>query len=217
VTVVRVVVGIVTVATKNPGKACDMHHLLGASLELRSLPADAPDVEETGSTFADNAILKARAAAAFVSGPAIGDDSGLEVDALAGAPGVYSARFAAADVPRDADRRVVDAANNLKLLAALRGIPSSRRTARFRSVLAFVDGPSLIVADGVCEGLILEGPRGTGGFGYDPLFFCPALGATFGEADIAAKGRVSHRAQAAAVLLPRLRAHFEVANTRKSQ
>ena len=207
----------VVVATKNPGKARDIHHLLGADIELAPLPADAADVEETGATFEDNAILKARAAAALVGGPAIGDDSGLEVDALDGAPGVRSARFAAADQPRGADRKNLDAANNDKLLAALAGVPTERRTARFRSVLAFVDGPTLLVAHGTCEGIILEAPRGSGGFGYDPLFFCPPLGRTFAEADITDKARVSHRARAAAALLPRLRAHFEVAKSRKSK
>jgi XTP/dITP diphosphohydrolase len=207
-------VAVIVVATKNPGKARDLHHLLGADLELIALPPEAPDVEETGATFEDNAILKALAASAFIGGgAAIGDDSGLEVVALGGAPGVYSARYAGLG----GDREASDAANNEKLLAALAEVPAPRRTARFRSVLAFACGATLIVAHGTCEGIILEAPRGTGGFGYDPLFFCPALGQTFGEADLAAKGRVSHRARAAAELLPLLRAHFGVANTRKSQ
>jgi len=204
-------------ATANPGKAADMRHLLGGGFDLVPLPADAPDVEETGTTFAENAILKARAAAALMRLPAIGDDSGLEVDALAGAPGVYSARYAADSVEDGADRATVDAANNRKLLAALATVPSGRRTARFHSVLAFVDGDTLLVAHGTCAGWVLEAPRGTGGFGYDPLFFCPELGLTFGEATIEEKGRVSHRARAAAALAPRLAAHFGIANPADSR
>src|SRR5262249_3292271 len=146
------------------------------------------------ATFEENAVLKARAAAALLGLPAIGDDSGLEVDALGGAPGVRSARYAAAEVAAGAARAVVDAANNAKLLASLAGVPSEKRTARFRSVLAFIDGDTLLLGAGACEGLILDAPRGTGGFGYDPLFYCPELGRTFGEADIAEKARVSHRA-----------------------
>jgi XTP/dITP diphosphohydrolase len=198
-------------ATKNPGKAVDMRHLLGDAFDLAPLPEGAADVEETGETFEANAVLKARAAAALTGLPAIGDDSGLEVDALGGAPGVRSARFAAADLPAGAERHAIDAANNVKLLAALAGLPRERRAARFHSVLAFVDGDTLLVAHGTCEGWVLDGPRGSGGFGYDPLFFCPELGKTFAEAPIEAKGRVSHRARAAAALAPRLAAHFEVA------
>src|SRR5215469_8889364 len=127
--------GIMVLATKNPGKAADMRHLLGTDFELLPLPEDAPDVEETGKTFEENAIIKARAAAALTGRPAIGDDSGLEVDALAGAPGVYSARYAADAVAPGSDRATVDAANNLKLLSALATTPAGRRTARFRSVL----------------------------------------------------------------------------------
>jgi len=205
------------ISTKNPGKARDMRHLLGDAFDLVSLPEDAPDVEETGATFTENAILKARAAAELLGLPAIGDDSGLEVDALEGAPGVFSARYAASELERGSDRRAVDEANNRKLLAALAGVPAARRTARFRSVLAFVDGDTLLVAEGSCEGVVLESPRGLGGFGYDPLFFCPELDQTFAEADIAAKGRVSHRARAAAALAPRLRAYFEVAKSEKAR
>jgi XTP/dITP diphosphohydrolase len=197
------------VATRNPGKIRDLRHLFPA-LALVELPAGVPDVDETGATFEDNAILKARAAAAATGLPALGDDSGLEVDALGGAPGVRSARYSGLEGPR----AVVDAANNERLLAALAGVAPPGRGARFRSVLAFVDGATLLVADGACEGTILETPRGTGGFGYDPLFYAPELGKTFAEADIAEKGRVSHRARAAAALAPRLAAHFAVAKPR---
>jgi XTP/dITP diphosphohydrolase len=203
----------VVLATKNPGKLREMQHLLGGELAVELLPARAPDVDETGATFEENAVLKARAAAALLGLAAIGDDSGLEVDALGGAPGVRSARYAADEVTLGAPRDVIDAANNEKLLDALAGVPPERRGARFRSVLAFVDGDTLLVAAGACEGVVLDAPRGRGGFGYDPLFFCPELGKSFGEADIAEKARVSHRARAAAALLPRLRAHFAVAKS----
>jgi XTP/dITP diphosphohydrolase len=198
-------------ATANPGKAADMRHLLGAALDLVPLPGDAPDVEENGATFEDNAVLKARAAARLTGLPAIGDDSGLEVDALGGGPGLRSARYAADSLPPGADRAAVDAANNLKLLSALATVPSGRRTARFHSVLAFVDGDTLLIAHGVCQGWVLEAPRGRGGFGYDPLFFCPELGMTFAEASVEDKARVSHRARAAAALAGPLATHFNIA------
>jgi XTP/dITP diphosphohydrolase len=198
-------------ATKNPGKARDMQHLLGDAFALVSLPADAPEVDETGLSFEDNAVLKARAAAALLGLPAIGDDSGLEVEVLGGAPGVRSARYAADEVAPGTERHAVDAANNAKLLAALAGVPRERRAARFRSSLAFVDGATVLTASGACPGEILEAARGQGGFGYDPLFFSPELGMTFAEADLAAKARVSHRARAAAALVPVVAAHFRVA------
>jgi XTP/dITP diphosphohydrolase len=199
----------IVLATRNPGKARDLRHLF-PGLELVLLPDDAPDVDETGATFEDNALLKARAAAALTGRPALGDDSGLEVEALGGAPGVHSARFAGS--PAGTDRGTADAANNAKLLALLSG--RGARRARFRSVLAFVDGDTTLVAHGACAGAILEAPRGSGGFGYDPLFLSDDLGKTFAEADLAEKGRVSHRARAAAALAPRLAAHFAVATAR---
>jgi XTP/dITP diphosphohydrolase len=202
---------VILLASKNPGKLRDMQHLLGA-LPL-ALPEGLGDIEETGVTFEENALLKARTVAAARGLPAIGDDSGLEVDFLGGAPGVYSARFAGA-----AGSGEGDAANNRLLLERLQGVPPEKRTARFRSVLAFVDPAGVeIVAEGACEGVILEAPRGNGGFGYDPLFFCPELGKTFGEATIEEKARVSHRARAAAALLPQVRAHFEVANAQRTR
>ncbi len=199
-------------ATRNPGKVRDLRHLF-PGLALVELGPEVPEVDEIGASFEENAVLKARAAAAATGRPALGDDSGLEVDALDGAPGVRSARFATA-AGTAAER---DAANNAKLLAALAGVPPERRTARFRSVLAFADGDALIVAHGTCEGVILDRPRGTGGFGYDPLFFAPELGKTFAQADLAEKARVSHRGRAAAAIAPRLTAHFGIANPRASR
>jgi len=198
----------VVVATRNPGKGKDMQHLLGGAFEVVMLPEHLPEVEETGATFADNAIHKARAASEATGLPAFGDDSGLAVDALSGAPGVYSARFAGAGAG--------DVANNQKLLGLLALVPEAARTARFRSAVAFCDvrgrlGAGVLLGEGACEGRVLLAPRGDGGFGYDPLFFSPELGKTFAEASLAEKGRVSHRARALAALLPKVRAYFGVA------
>jgi XTP/dITP diphosphohydrolase len=199
----------VVVATRNPGKRKDMQHLLGGAFEVVALPDGLPEVEETGTTFVDNAILKAREASEATGLPAFGDDSGLVVDALAGAPGVYSARFAGAGAG--------DGANNRKLLGLLEHVAEAARTARFRSAVAFCDvrgrlGAGVLVGEGVCEVRVLLAPRGDGGFGYDPLFFSPELGKTFAEASLGEKARVSHRARALATLLPKVRAYFGVAD-----
>jgi XTP/dITP diphosphohydrolase len=189
----------VVVATRNQGKLREIVSLLagaplldGLGLELATIDALAPEAElrEDGVTFEENALAKARQAAAATGLPAIADDSGLEVDALDGAPGVWSARYAGPDAD--------DAQNNAKLLEALRGVPAARRGARFRCVAAFVDpGRGLaIVRDGSCAGEILEGPRGTDGFGYDPLFLVPSVGRTMAELPLGEKNRLSHRAAA---------------------
>jgi XTP/dITP diphosphohydrolase len=192
-------------ATRNRGKVAELRQLLAdVDLEVRSLDQvdrPVPEVIEDGDTFHDNAVKKAREVSAALGLPALADDSGLEVDALGGAPGVISARYAGPEAD--------DAANNAKLLAALSGVPAERRTARFRAVLALadVDGPlgdRFITAEGVCPGSVLTAPRGTGGFGYDPLFYAPELGATFAEVGIGAKGGLSHRARAMAAIRPRL-------------
>ncbi len=203
----------IVLATKNPGKLQDMAHLLRGIGEPLGLADNMPEIEETGATFAENALIKARAVAAARRLPAIGDDSGLEVDALGGEPGVRSARYAG-----QRGSGVGDLANNRLLVERLAGVPRERRTARFRSALAFVDPSGVeILAEGTCEGIILEEARGSGGFGYDPLFFCPEIGMTFAEANIHEKARVSHRARAAAVLLPKLLRYFEVANSSGSR
>lgn len=173
--------------------------LAGIPLTVRSLAgrADAPVIEETGSTYAENAALKALAIARWSGVAALADDSGLEVDALGGAPGVYSARFAG--LARDS------AANVAKLLRDLRGIPAERRTARFRCVLVVAkpNGETLTV-EGVCDGSITDAPRGHGGFGYDPIFWHPSAAATFAQLPAAVKNQVSHRACACALLRPLL-------------
>lgn len=198
-------------ATRNRGKLVELRQLL-AGAEVLSvdeaaarLGREIPDVVEDADTFAGNAIKKAREVSAVTGLPALADDSGLEVDALGGAPGVYSARYAGE--PAD------DAANNAKLLAALAGVPAARRTARFRAVLALADvagplGDEVLTADGACEGLVLEAPRGAGGFGYDPLFLVPSLGQTFAELGVGPKGQLSHRARAMAALRDRALAYL---------
>jgi XTP/dITP diphosphohydrolase len=188
-------------ATRNRGKLVELRELL-PGIEVRSLDdVHVPEVVEDADTFAGNAAKKAREVSAATGLPALADDSGLEVDALGGAPGVYSARYAG-----DAHD---DVANNLKLLAALTGVPPAQRTARFHSVLALADitgplGADVITADGTCEGTILNAPRGTGGFGYDPLFYSPELGMTFAEAGVGPKSDLSHRARAMRAIKSRL-------------
>jgi XTP/dITP diphosphohydrolase len=198
-------------ATRNPGKLVELRILVPA-IDVLSIDEAAarigrpiPDVIEDGDTFAANAIKKAREVGAATGLPALADDSGLEVDALGGAPGVWSARYAGPGAD--------DAANNAKLLVALDGVPSERRTARFRSVLALADphgplGDRVITAEGTCEGVILDEPRGSGGFGYDPLFYVPVFGATFAELGVGTKNAGSHRARAMQALAPDLAAYF---------
>lgn len=195
----------VVVATRNKGKLREILPLLAevsVAFELVTIDEVAPGVEliEEEPTFEGNALAKARQAAAATGLPALADDSGLEVDALDGAPGVRSARYAGE--PSD------DQKNNDKLLAALAGVPAAKRTARFRCVAAFVDparGIELTRA-GACEGTVLESPRGALGFGYDPLFFVEAKGKTMSELPIDEKNQLSHRAsafRALAAVLPK--------------
>ena len=158
-----------------------------------ALLADTPGAtlpEETGTTYADNALIKARAGMRATGATALGDDSGIEVDALEGGPGLYSARWGGDGLD--------DAGRNALMLERLSGVPTERRTARYRCVIAIVDpdGRSSVV-QGTCEGVIADGPRGTEGFGYDPIFYFPPLGATFGEVTAAVKHQVSHRGIAA--------------------
>jgi len=195
------------VATSNPGKLRDFSVAAEEErgLTLKPLPGlgGIPTPAETEATFEGNARLKAVAYSQSLPGEIVlADDSGLEVDALAGEPGVRSARYASdagfvADSVTDADRL-----NNLYLLERLKGVPASRRGARYRCVLvAARDGLCLLTAEGEVEGEILLEPRGNGGFGYDPLFYFPAMGKTMAEIELAAKHRLSHRGQALRALL----------------
>jgi XTP/dITP diphosphohydrolase len=192
----------VVVATRNRGKLREIVPLLAElNLQLHTIDELAPQAElrEDGVTFEDNALAKARQAARVTGLPAIADDSGLEVDALAGAPGVYSARYAGS--PTD------DARNNAKLLAALEAIPAAARAGRYRCVAVFVDEARgiEILRGGVCAGEITTAPRGELGFGYDPLFLIRALGRTMAELPLEEKNRLSHRAAAFRALTAALR------------
>jgi XTP/dITP diphosphohydrolase len=184
-------------ASSNPGKLAELQPLLaGAGYELVAQGAlGVSDAVEDGRSFIENALIKARHACATTGLPALADDSGLVVDALGGAPGLLSARYAG--VHGDA------AANNRKLLEALRDVPGEKRGARFVAVLVLLrdaDDPLPLIAQGLWEGRMLEAPRGTRGFGYDPVFFDPALGRGAAELEPETKNRVSHRALALAQL-----------------
>ncbi len=199
-------------ATTSQGKLRDFRAAAAAfSTDLDPLPGlsaiQAP--EETGATFAANATLKALYYSRFAPGLlVVADDSGLEVDALNGDPGVRSARFAAdaglTDSP-DAATDNTDVWNNMVLLQRMATVPPGRRTARYRCVLvAARDGEVVNSADGTVEGTILEAPRGTGGFGYDPLFYLPNLDMTMAEIDLETKLSISHRGRALKILLANL-------------
>ena len=188
-------------ASHNAGKLKEMQAML-ADLPLQILSAaeaGVGDVPETGLTFVENALIKARAACQASGLPALADDSGLIVDALGGAPGLYSARYAGS--PTD------DAANNAKLLHDLRDVPAEQRTARFFAVIVLLrhaSDPQPLVCEGSWEGTILEAPRGSNGFGYNPVFLDPRHGLTAAEMEPALKNTLSHRAMALQQLKQRL-------------
>jgi XTP/dITP diphosphohydrolase len=186
----------VVLASGNPGKLREFDALLGQFFELVPQSEFGIDgVEETGETFEENALLKARHAAEVSGLPAIADDSGLEVDALGGEPGVRSARYAG----ESAD----DKANNLKLLEALGDVEGAQRRARFRAVVVYVDDAAdtaPLIGEGAWEGFIAHAPRGSNGFGYDPLFFDGTAQCTSAELEPAQKNRRSHRGKAVRAL-----------------
>lgn len=193
----------ILLATYNSGKVAEFNALLSpASLHLVSqADYDIPPIEETGLSFVENAILKARHAAHCSGLPALADDSGLEVDALSGAPGIYSARYAGVGAS--------DQENIAKLLDALDGIPGTQRTARFHCVLALLrhdKDPSPLIAQGIWEGFILSAPQGKEGFGYDPVFWLPDRQCTVAELPPALKNQLSHRGTAFVKLLRLLEA-----------
>lgn len=184
----------VVVATRNEGKLAELRALLGPRVAVRTaaeLGVELP--EETGATFVENAILKARAVADATGAIAIADDSGLEVEALGGRPGVYSARYAGEDA--------TDAGNRRKLLDALEGVPPDQRQARFVCAIAIVDGDEVVTTAGHCAGAIGFQEKGTGGFGYDSVFVLPD-GRTMAELPASEKNRISHRALAMRHALP---------------
>lgn len=191
---------IVVLASGNAGKLRELAGILAPlGLQLESQTRyQVPEVEEIGLSFVENAIIKARAAARCSGHPAIADDSGLEVDYLDGAPGIYSARYSGAG----------DDANNAKLLAALAGLPEEKRGARFQCALVYMRhalDPMPLVCQASWEGRILEQPRGENGFGYDPLFYVPERGCSSAELSVELKNRISHRARASSLLVEALR------------
>jgi XTP/dITP diphosphohydrolase len=187
----------ILIATSNPGKLRDF---VGAAaphgIEIAGIPnfASLPTVVEDGRTFEENARKKAEEYSLAAPGEiVVADDSGLEVDALDGAPGVHSARYAA-DQPQLADENTDDEANNARVLRELKNVPCEKRTGRFVCVLAAArDGKTLATFRGTAEGIILDAPRGTNGFGYDPLFYFPQIQKTFAELNAEEKARYSHR------------------------
>ena len=188
-------------ASGNPGKLKELSVLLadlGYELHAQS-EFDVPEVAETGTTFVENAIIKARHAATLTGLPALADDSGIEVDALDGAPGVYSARFSGPGAS--------DADNNALLVEKLRDVHSQQRSARYRAVIVLMRhaaDPSPIICEGSWEGIIQLEPAGDGGFGYDPYFFLPDRGCTSAQLSAAEKNRLSHRGKALAELKRKL-------------
>ncbi len=188
----------IVLASGNKGKVREINQIL-AGLDIEVVPQsdfDVPEIEETGLTFVENAILKARNAAKHTGLPAIADDSGLEVDALRGAPGIYSARYAGPGTD--------DTKNLQKVLQELEGVAEAERSARFQCLLVYMEhdlDPTPIICQGTWEGHITTAPAGENGFGYDPVFFVPEQGCTSAQLSAEEKNRLSHRGQALQCLL----------------
>lgn len=197
----------IVLATGNPGKVAELSAML-APLSLEIVPQtelSVPDADETGLTFIENAIIKARHAAKLTGLPAIADDSGLAVDALGGAPGIYSARYAG--------QGATDNDNIQKLLQALADVPESQRQAQFHCVLVYLrhaEDPTPLIAHGIWHGEITLHPHGDGGFGYDPVFFVPELTCTSAQLSKTAKAQVSHRGKALQLLLAQLSQRVQI-------
>lgn len=188
----------IVLASNNAGKVREINQIL-TNLDIEIVPQaefNIPDADETGLTFVENAIIKARQAAQLSGLPAIGDDSGIEVDALHGAPGIYSARFAGNDAS--------DTENLNKLLEELHDVPEQQRTARFQCLMVYMrhaEDPTPIICQGTWQGLILTAPQGANGFGYDPVFYVPEYNCSSAELEPEVKNRLSHRGQALRELL----------------
>jgi len=191
----------VVLASGNPGKVREINQML-AGLGLAIAPQsefNVPEAEETGLTFVENALLKARNATRHARVPAIADDSGIEVDCLNGAPGIYSARYAGVGASDDQNLRL--------LLANLKDVPEAQRTARFQCLLVYLrheSDPTPVICQGTWEGRILLEPRGTNGFGYDPIFFVPSHNCASAELAPEVKNSLSHRGQALKLLVSAL-------------
>ena len=190
----------IVLATGNPGKLREMAQVLsGLAIDVIGLKelGDIPEPEETGETFAENARDKALYYARATGRWCLADDSGLQVDALDGAPGVRSARYSRDTVPPGSDRKTIDLANNAKLLGALEDVPDEQRTARFRCCLALANAEGVLIeTDGTFEGRIARTPAGENGFGYDPLFFTPERNCSAAQLPPQQKNAISHRGQA---------------------
>lgn len=193
--------GYIVLATKNQGKVKELAKMMQEfNIEVKSLGEydHVPEIIEDGSTFMENAVKKATTISEYMGVPALADDSGLEVEALGGRPGVFSARYAGMNA--------TDEENNTKLIHELQGVPEENRKARFCCALAFViPGEEMIQAEGACEGEIILEPRGSKGFGYDPVFFLPELGKTMAELTPEEKNQISHRGKAYRALIRKLR------------
>ena len=191
----------IVLASNNKGKVREFNQLLG-KLDYEIIPQakmGVEEIEETGLTFVENSILKARHASKVTGLPAIADDSGIEVDALKGAPGIYSARFAGENAS--------DEENLIKLLQSLNDVPDDQRTARFQCLLVFMQhdlDPTPIICQGTWEGRILHAPVGENGFGYDPVFYVPEENCSSAQLPSGVKNRLSHRGQALEKLLAAL-------------
>ncbi len=195
----------IVIASGNPGKLREFQKLFkGSGIELLAQSAfDISTAEETGLSFVENALLKARHASRHTGLPALADDSGIEVDALNGAPGIYSARYAGA--------RATDDDNNRKLLTELEHIPDPQRGARYQCIIVYLRhaaDPMPVICQGTWEGVIARAYKGDGGFGYDPLFHLPERGCTAAELDADEKNRISHRGQATQALRDYFSIHF---------
>ena len=194
----------IVLASGNAGKVREINKLFAES-GIEVLPQsdfDVPDVAETGTTFVENAIIKARHAAEHTGLPAIADDSGIEVDALDARPGVWSARYAGENAS--------DEENNNLMLKELEGVPEAERTARYQCLIVFMRShtdPVPLISQGSWEGRILEAPRGDGGFGYDPIFYVPTHDCSGGELSLEEKNKISHRAIALQGMLKQFREH----------
>ncbi len=188
-------------ASSNPGKLRELSALLDES-RYRIIPQadfNVPEVAETGTTFVENAIIKARHAAQYTGLAALADDSGIVIDALNGEPGVHSARFSGSDAS--------DESNNILLVEKLRSVPEAQRSARYQAVIVYMRDaadPSPIICEGSWEGIIVLEAKGSGGFGYDPYFYLPDYGCTSAELSADEKNRISHRGQALRLLLEKL-------------
>lgn len=188
---------VIVLASRNQHKLREIRTLLrGLRIRLLPLPEGIPPVEETGATFLENATLKAVAYSRATGKLCLAEDSGIEVDALGGAPGVRSSRYSGGG----------DEENNRKLLEALKDVPEEKRTCRYRAAAAVAfGGQVLFTAEGVCEGRVARAPAGTAGFGYDPIFYVPQYGQTMAQLGLRVKNRISHRRQA----MEGIRRHLE--------